>query len=62
MQDIYSKITFGGFLLVPVTNAEVVETDISFLSLEAWGIKINSGFFDCNSSKLPGPGLVNFFF
>lgn len=36
MQEILSRtLTFGAFLLVPVTNKKVAETDTSFLAFEA---------------------------
>ena len=54
-------ITSWAFLLIPVTDVEVANTETSFLALEASGTWINSGPFDCNSNRLLGPGLVDFF-
>ncbi len=39
------------FILVLVTNMEVVKTAISFLTLKTQDSYLNNGHFYCNSSK-----------
>ena len=51
MQGTQSRITFKASLLAPVTDAEVAKTNISFLTFEALGIYLHSGFFYCNSIR-----------
>ena len=59
MQGTRSRITSKAFLLLPFTNAEVAQTDTSYLApFLAADTYLYNGFSDCNSNRWPRLNLV----